>query len=239
MTKEYGYKNGESVTHAVVRMLLDGELRTGDRIDRNELAARLGVSRSPIQEALVHLERDGLVSTTYHRGAFVERFDADAIREHYLVWGLLNGEAAARLAERSDPATLATLGGLVDRMRATRDPDEFDAAGFEYRKVVNDAVAGPRLRALFKSFLSFMPEAFRLMWPKHVKVILPFYEAETEAIARGDPDAARRAEADKSKVMAELVIAALVRRKVFARDTVRPLNTVRSAGSDAAPVKGG
>src|SRR4051794_27486895 len=98
MTKQYGYKNGDSVSGEVVRMLLDGRLRSGDRVDRNDIAARVGVSRVPVQEALGQLERDGLVVTEYHRGAFAEVFDAAAIRDHYAVWGLLNGEAAARAA---------------------------------------------------------------------------------------------------------------------------------------------
>ena len=217
MTKQYGYKNGESVARQVVRMLLDGRLRSGDRLDRNYLAAGLGVSRLPVQEAIVQLERDGLISTHYHRGAFVEPFDADAIRDHYAVWGLLNGEAAARAALARPPELMASLRSVLDSMTAVNDPDEFDALGFEFRRLINTAVAGPRLRATLRSFLSFMPDAFRLMWPQHLKVILPYYGAELAAIERGDADAARRIEADKSAAMADLVNRALIRRGVFTR----------------------
>jgi DNA-binding GntR family transcriptional regulator len=215
MTKQYGYKNGDSVAGEVVRMILDGRLRSGDRIDRNELAAKLGVSRAPVQEALVQLERDGLVTTRYHRGAFVEDFHEAAVRDHYAVWALLNGEAAARAASCRPPELVDGLRELIEEMRLTDDPDDFDAMGFEFRRRINSVVAGPRLRATLRGFLSFMPEAFRLMWPRHLKVILPFYEAEVAAIAKGRPEAARRAEAAKSAAMADLVVDALVARGVL------------------------
>src|SRR5205807_7211047 len=109
----------------VVRMLFDGSLRGGERIDRNELSAGLGVSRVPVQEALVQLERDGLVTTHYHRGAFVEPFDAAAIRDHYCVWGLLNGEAAARAASLRPAELIVGLRVLTNQMQTTDDADEF------------------------------------------------------------------------------------------------------------------
>jgi DNA-binding GntR family transcriptional regulator len=217
LTKTYGYKNGDSVAGEVVRMLLDGRLRPGDRIDRNDLATRLGVSRAPVQEALIQLERDGLISTRYHQGAFVEQFDADAIRDHYSVWGLLNGEAVARAASKPEPALVAELDELLDRMRTCEDSETFDALGFEFRRQINSATVGPRLRATLRGFLSFMPETFRVMWPERMRVILPYYATVCEAIANGLPDEARRAEQEKSEAMAALVIEALEETGVFVR----------------------
>jgi DNA-binding GntR family transcriptional regulator len=58
-----------------------GDLRSGNRIDFDAVGAELGVSRLPVREALVILERDGLVSTVPHRGTFVEPFDAESITD--------------------------------------------------------------------------------------------------------------------------------------------------------------
>jgi DNA-binding GntR family transcriptional regulator len=218
VTKQYGYKNGDSVSGQIIRMLLDGRLRPGDRIDRNELAALVGVSRAPVQEALVQLERDGLVSTRYHRGAFVAAFDADAIRDHYAVWALLNGEAAARAAMEPAPELTSGLEELLLQMDECADPDTFDALGFEFRRRINAVTAGPRLRATIRGFLSLMPETFRLMWPDHMKVILPYYRQVASAIAEGRPDDARRIEGEKSAAMAALVIAALIKRGVLSTE---------------------
>ncbi len=221
MTKQYGYKNGDSVAGEVVRMLLDGRLRSGDRIDRNELAANLGVSRVPVQEALVQLERDGLITTRYHRGAFVESFDAASIRDHYAVWGLLNGEAAARAAADPSASLVDKLERLLGMMETCADPDRLDALGFEFRRQINAVTAGPRLRAALRGFLNFMPEAFRIMFPVDMKVIVPFYRVVAAAIADGLPEQARRAEQEKSAAMATLVINALRARGVL--DAERPI----------------
>lgn len=75
MPKKYGVKEKDLVVTHVVNMVLTGKLRSGDRLDRNEIAHDLGLSRVPIQEAVVQLEHDGILSTRYHRGAYVERFD--------------------------------------------------------------------------------------------------------------------------------------------------------------------
>ena len=82
MPKRYGVKEKDQVVAHVINLVMTGKLRTGDRIDRNEIANDLGISRVPIQEAVVQLEHDGIVSTRYHRGAFVERFDETTVREH-------------------------------------------------------------------------------------------------------------------------------------------------------------
>ncbi len=83
MPKKYGVKEKDLVVTYVVNLILTGKLRSGDRLDRNEIAEDLGISRVPIQEAVVQLEHDGIVSTQYHRGAFIHRFDDAVLREHH------------------------------------------------------------------------------------------------------------------------------------------------------------
>ena len=80
MPKKYGVKEKDLVVSHVVNLVLTGKLRSGDRVDRNEIASDLGLSRVPIQEAVVQLEHDGILSTQYHRGAYVERFDESVVR---------------------------------------------------------------------------------------------------------------------------------------------------------------
>jgi DNA-binding GntR family transcriptional regulator len=65
-------------------------------VDRNEIAEELGLSRVPVHEAVVQLERDGVLSTRYRRGAFVERFDEMVMLENHELYGVLNGIASAR-----------------------------------------------------------------------------------------------------------------------------------------------
>src|SRR3990170_6700704 len=109
MPKKYGVKEKDLVVSHVVNLVLTGKLRSGDRVDRNEIAHELGLSRVPIQDAVVQLEHDGILSTQYHRGAYVERFDESVVREHHELYGLLIGTASARAAVAADPQILEQL----------------------------------------------------------------------------------------------------------------------------------
>ena len=126
MPKKYGVKEKDLVVAHVVNLILTGKLRSGDRVDRNEIAHELGVSRVPIQEAVVQLEHDGILSTRYHRGAFVELFDESVVREHHEVYGMLSGIASARAAEVQDPEHLRQLESFLNidahQRRFTRLP---------------------------------------------------------------------------------------------------------------------
>ena len=69
-------KTSDEVAERLLEMIFAGELQSGDRIDLDAVAEQLGVSRAPVREALLALERDGVIEMPYHRGAFVARFDA-------------------------------------------------------------------------------------------------------------------------------------------------------------------
>jgi DNA-binding GntR family transcriptional regulator len=215
MPKKYGVKEKDLVVSHVVNLVLTGKLRSGDRIDRNEIAQELGLSRVPIQEAVVQLEHDGVLSTQYHRGAYVERFDESVVREHHELYGLLSGIASARAAVDGLPRILDTLGALLDVMRASKESRAFQETAWKYRRVINDEFAGPRLQAAIRASQTFIPRTFWLAYLNNHDEILPFYEAETAAIQRRDPDGARAACAERAELMARIMLAELVRRGVF------------------------
>lgn len=215
MPKKYGVKEKDLVVSHVVNLILTGKLRSGDRVDRNEIAQALGLSRVPIQEAVVQLEHDGILSTLYHRGAFVQPFDEPVVREHHEVYGLLNGIASARAAADHDAGILAELDRLVDVMRHNRATRAFNEAGYEFRRIINDTYAGPRLLALIHASQALVPRQFWNAYQGNHDEMLPFYENEVDAMRRGDTDAARAACAERSEVMARIMLAELVRRGVF------------------------
>jgi DNA-binding GntR family transcriptional regulator len=232
MPKKYGVKEKDLVVSHVVNLVLTGKLRSGDRVDRNEIANDLGLSRVPIQEAVVQLEHDGILSTQYHRGAYVERFDESVVREHHELYGLLSGIASARAAVDGLPRILDQLAVLIDVMRGSKESRVFQETATQFRRVINDEYAGPRLHAAIRASQTFMPRAFWTAYLGNHDVMLPFYEAETAAIHRRDPEGARAACADRSGVMARIMLGELVRRGVF-----RPPPAARPAISgSAAPV---
>jgi DNA-binding GntR family transcriptional regulator len=215
MPKRYGVKEKDQVVAHIINLVLTGKLRSGDRVDRNEIAHELGLSRVPIQEAVVQLEHDGILSTRYHRGAFVERFDESVVLEHHELHGILLGIASARAAADPRPHVLAQLDSLTDFMRANRDSRAFQDAAWQYRSTINDEYAGPRLHAEIRASQSFIPRAFWVAYMNSHDQLFPFYEAETAAIHMRDADGAREACAGRAAAMGRIMVAELVRRGVL------------------------
>jgi DNA-binding GntR family transcriptional regulator len=220
MPKKYGVKEKDQVVSHILNLVLTGKLRSGDRVDRNEIAHGLGVSRVPIQEALVQLEHDGIVSTRYHRGAFVERFDEATVLEHHELDGLLNGTAAARAATNPTPRILGQLDALLRTLRSVQESRAFTEVAREYRRTVNDEYAGPRLHAMIRASQNLIPRVFWTTYQVNRDDMLPFYEDENSAIHRHDPEAARAACVGRSFLMAQTMLAELCRRGVFAASEV-------------------
>jgi DNA-binding GntR family transcriptional regulator len=215
MPKKYGVKEKDLVVSHVVNLVLTGKLRSGDRLDRNEIAEELGVSRVPIQEAVVQLEHDGVLSTRYHRGAFVERFDADVVREHHELYGVLNGIASGRAAADCKPKIVDALRSTLEALHATKDSRAFHDHTWRYRQMINDEYSGPRLRAAIRAAQTLMPRAFWTAYLDSHDELLPFYVAETTAIGDRDPAAAREACVARAEVMGRVMLAELVRRRVL------------------------
>lgn len=215
MPKQYGIKEKDLVVEHVVALILTGKLRTGDRIDRNEIAKTLGLSRVPVQEAVVQLEHDGVVSTRYHRGAFVEPFDEHTVAEHHEVYGVLNGIAAARAAQDRDPAVAERLEALLAQLRTHSERRSFPALGRDFRAVINDQYAGPRLAALIRGSHNLMPQTFWQSYDHTQAELLPFYESETDAIRRGDTEAAQSANLERAARMGRIMVTELRRRGVL------------------------
>jgi DNA-binding GntR family transcriptional regulator len=73
----------EQVHAFIQHALLSGQLNPGDRLAEGELATALGISRTPIREALRQLDNDGLVVVLPHRGTFVRTLDPRRGRQLY------------------------------------------------------------------------------------------------------------------------------------------------------------
>ncbi|WP_183471229.1 GntR family transcriptional regulator [Limimaricola variabilis] len=122
---------GEGQGGAAYRRLLEeiraGRLAAGDRLRETELAERLGVSRTPVREAIRQLEADGLVTHVPRQGASVRGLDYAEVMELYEMRAVLEGTAArlaARAASEIEIDELATLNEELVRAGAT--PQAYD-----------------------------------------------------------------------------------------------------------------
>lgn len=112
------------VTNKLREVILKGHFKMGDRLIQEEWAAKLGVSRMPIREALVQLEREGLVRLEPRRGAIVTPISVDDIEEIYQLRALLEGEAVEQALPYIEDEDIAELSRLHDKMKSLRDTED-------------------------------------------------------------------------------------------------------------------
>ncbi len=138
----------ERISDTIYKMLreriVDHTLPSGSRINVDEIARQLGVSRTPVHEALSILAIDGLVEVVPRRGTFVATFNSDDLREILDVRRALELLACETAVERVDDRALQSLVDLMkemssslareeDRIRAAR---RHDAANFKFHRTL-------------------------------------------------------------------------------------------------------
>ena len=99
------------------RQLLSGEMRPGERVNEVVMAARLGISRGPLREAIRNLEQEGLLIAAPHRGTFVRQLNQVEAAELQEVRLALETAAACRLAQRWTPEAKALLEDRLENLR--------------------------------------------------------------------------------------------------------------------------
>jgi DNA-binding GntR family transcriptional regulator len=136
--------------------ILDGRYGSGERLGEIEVADELGLSRTPVREALRRLGSEGLVEVQPHRSARVRAWTTQDLAETYELRALLEGLAARRAAARVEPGMLAELDDLADRMlaadpsRGHRPPGEFTelaALNGRFHGIITAAAGSAQLAA--------------------------------------------------------------------------------------------
>src|SRR5512139_3162319 len=96
------------------RIILEGQVGPGKKLNEGELAKALGISRTPIREAINRLEKEGLVEIFPQRGAFVVQFTEEDVYELFLIRENLEGLAARLATGKITPASLAKLESCLE-----------------------------------------------------------------------------------------------------------------------------
>lgn len=114
----------DEVVATLREMIVTGELQPGQRIVEQELSAQLGVSRTPIREAIKTLTLDGLVESPAHRGAMVKPLAAEEIEALFDVISVLEALAAECAGRRMEPREMKKLETLHARMKQAYDDND-------------------------------------------------------------------------------------------------------------------
>jgi DNA-binding GntR family transcriptional regulator len=180
-------------------MIMGGELRPGARLGEVELAERLGVSRTPVREALSRLAAEGLVELVPNRGARVATWTVAELEGVFDLRSSLEPQLTAHAVPNATPADLEELDALATRMREVGSPgphQDLDALvplnrAFHDRLV---ALAGhPTLAAALaaaihppivrRNFLTYDEASLRRSLAHHSEIVA--------ALRAGDPEWAR------------------------------------------------
>jgi DNA-binding GntR family transcriptional regulator len=182
--------------HALERLrraVVAGELRPGDRIRQEEVAAELGVSVASVREALTVLEQEGQVRYAPRRGFFVAELDVADLEEIYDLRRLLETRAARLALPLLDEAALAGLrAAAADCVRAAGSADvaaELDA-NRRFHFALLDAPGRPHSMRLIR-LLWDATEPYRALYysaPEERRRSLAAHERILAAVADRDPD---------------------------------------------------
>ena len=110
------------------------------RLDERQISSDLGVSRTPIREAITRLEQEGFVRVVQRRGVFVVRKSKKEVIEMITVWAALEGMAARLITLHGSQADIASLRKLFATFDATNTPrahiDEYSELNIEFHQKI-------------------------------------------------------------------------------------------------------
>jgi DNA-binding GntR family transcriptional regulator len=181
-------------------LILTGEYGPDERLIEEQLAERLGVSRTPVRQALTMLEAEGLVEITPNRGATVCSFSIEDVWDIYDLRAVLEGHAARRAAGRIERRELERMRELAREMEGL--PGQFDdheeeiralvALNQEFHGTIVEASRNRRLERLINRTVE-IPLMFKAFYwyTLHERTISNHYHRQIlEALENGDADRA-------------------------------------------------
>jgi DNA-binding GntR family transcriptional regulator len=115
----------EQVYDFLRRELQRGKLVPGSSIDLNAISRQLGISKTPLRDALIQLEAEGFVTISPRRGIFVNRLSLDEIRHYYEVIGALEAAALSSVFHAIGPAELGEMRKLNLKLVEAIDRADF------------------------------------------------------------------------------------------------------------------
>ncbi|MGJ3507207.1 GntR family transcriptional regulator [Enemella sp. A6] len=211
-------KSSEAVADYLLGEFTAGRLKPGDRIDLDAVANELGVSRAPVREALVLLERDGTVRMPFHRGAFLGDINAERVREGVTLYALLSGLTAQLAAPEVEGEYLDLLGEAVTQALAATNTRDYEQHAREFRRLINRRVAGPHLRAMLRTFVGLVVAVSSVAVDEDLAGQQKLLEEEFEALQTRDPATAARAAIKHIRQTGEQGLDVLVQRGIIAAD---------------------
>ncbi len=184
----------EAVARELRAQIQRSVISSGTSLRQGEVAARFGVSTTPVREAFALLQADGLVRIDAHRGAVVSSPSADDVRESYQIREVLETLAVSFAIHNFTPESLTELQNLINKMRRTKDTELWIELNNEFHLRTYEPAAKPHLLAMIESLRE--SSAVHI----HLYVSLEFPEPAVDDEHQAILDACKRGDARAAKV---------------------------------------
>jgi len=187
----------EQVRDALLSEIASGQLKPGERIIQEQIAQALGVSRQPVQQALMLLRNQGVLRDAGGRGLIVTPLDPDHVHHVYQIRAVIEG-LACRLAAQAQAEQARKQGAaLIEAGRkavASGSVPKMIAADIRFHEFLYGLAGNPLIAPAMDTHLTYTQRAMgevlvqdqspRDIWDQHAAIL--------EAIASGNPDAAEQ-----------------------------------------------
>ena len=215
----------------IADLVINGELKPGDRLDEHSLADRFGVSRTPIREAIRQLGASGLIEIRPRRSAVVRSFDRAELSEAFEAMGEIEALCASMAAVRMNEAERLKLRALMAASQDVSLRDDRPAAlemDFEFHGLLHDGARNRMLKTVAEETrLRITPYSAALFMMEGYNADLERPHQQHAAIA----DAVLAGQGkEAARLMREHIAQALISLQQFFEDT--------QSRSDAPKVKG-
>jgi len=186
----------------IERMIVDGELAAGEKMNELALSNAMGVSRGTVREAIRSLADSGLIDLIANRGAFVHETTLAEVRNLYdlrgAVFAMACAAAARRVNEGLEPDLPGALQANIEQMKAAiaeEDVPRYYELNIEFHDLLLAGAQNPKAKLIYDNLVKEM-HLFRrkgLSLPTNMEKSLAEHLDIAAAVDNGKPEAARRA----------------------------------------------
>lgn len=175
--------------------IMDGRLAPGQRLTEERLARELGISRTPVREALKVLQSEGLVDAAPNRSATVRAYEPGDLEDMYQLRALLEGYAARRAAGRLSDEKLLALRASCERFEAMSPADDLREVvreNFVFHNTILEAAGSTRLSGMVRQVVE-LPLVYKsYVWysPEQARISQHYHRQITRALERRDAERA-------------------------------------------------
>jgi DNA-binding GntR family transcriptional regulator len=211
----------EDVARYVRKRIFDGTYSAGEYVRLDQLAAELGISVTPVREALFELRAEGLLAQQPRRGFVVLPVTGRDLADVANLQAHVGGELAARAADNIDDdqlRKLKTIQAELEAAYAGNDIERTVQLNHEFHRAINVAAESPKLAQMMSKITRYAPESvFPIIegWPHQS---IKDHRRVLSALAKHDGELARKAMSDHLAAGAAPLIGHLVEHGVVDSD---------------------